>query len=192
MHMLTYEHLKAKFEVSNSTARRTLSIQGYAHAAVLVPLIASANTLELLFTKRTETVETHKGQISFPGGMVDESDNDIVHTALREADEEVGLPHSCIEILGLLDDMATPSGFVITPVVGVIHELPILKLNMDEVAEVFRVELDFFAHPSNGRTELREFRGTKHEVWFYDRGNHVIWGATAMIIRSLLKKLQIR
>ncbi|MEK7249250.1 MAG: CoA pyrophosphatase [Bacteroidota bacterium] len=190
--MLTYEHLKAKFEASNSTARRTLSIQEYAHAAVLVPLISSNNKLELLFTKRTDSVETHKGQISFPGGMVDDADEDIIHTALREADEEVGLPHSCIEVLGLLDDMATPSGFVITPVVGVVHELPILNLNMDEVAEVFRVELDFFAHPSNGRTELREFRGMKHEVWFYDWGDRVIWGATAMIIHSLLKKLQIR
>jgi 8-oxo-dGTP pyrophosphatase MutT (NUDIX family) len=192
MHMLTYEHLKAKFEASNSTARRTLSIQEYAHAAVLVPLISSNNKLELLFTKRTDSVETHKGQISFPGGMVDDADEDIIHTALREADEEVGLPHSCIEVLGLLDDMATPSGFVITPVVGVVHELPILNLNIEEVAEVFRVELDFFAHPSNGRTELREFRGMKHEVWFYDWGDRVIWGATAMIIHSLLKKLQIR
>lgn len=188
MQTITYERLKTQFSVPSATTRRTISIQGYAHAGVLVPLIFENNALDLLFTKRTETVETHKGQVSFPGGMVDASDGDIVHTALREAHEEIGLPQSCIEILGLLDDMATPTGFVITPVVGIISELPTLHLNSHEVAEVFRVKLDFFSQPSNGRTELREFRGKQREVWFYDCGEHVIWGATAMMIRSLLER----
>lgn len=191
MNEIAYEQLKRAFDEPLSTGRRTISNPDYHRAAVLVPLVRSDNRFELLFTKRTDTVETHKGQISFPGGVVDASDNDIVHTALREADEEIGIPESCIEIIGLLDDMATPTGFVVTPVVGVISELPTLNLNADEVAEVFRVELEFFVHPSNGRTQLREFRGTSHEVWYYDCGEHVVWGATAAIIRSLVKKLQM-
>lgn len=191
MNKIAYEQLKRAFDEPLLAERRTISSPEYHRAAVLVPLVRSDNKFELLFTKRTETVETHKGQISFPGGVVDASDNDIVHTALREADEEIGIPRSCIEILGLLDDMATPTGFVVTPVVGVISELPTLNLNADEVAEVFRVELEFFAHPSNGRTERREFRGKSHEVWYYDCGEHVVWGATATIIRSLLKKLRM-
>jgi 8-oxo-dGTP pyrophosphatase MutT (NUDIX family) len=187
---LTYEYLKQTFSRSPHSSRRSISLPNHEHAAVLVPVVRSESTFDLLFTKRTETVETHKGQISFPGGMTDVSDNDIIHTALRETDEEIGLAPSSIEIIGLLDDMATPTGFIITPVVGIIAALPPLRLNKEEVAEVFRVKLDFFATPSSGRTELREFRGRKHEVWYYDCGDHVIWGATAMIIRSLLKRLQ--
>jgi hypothetical protein len=85
--------------------------------------------------------------------------------------------------------MATPTGFVITPVVGAIKSLPTLQPNYDEVAEVFHAPLDFFADDRNGRSELREFRGKKHELWFYQFGKHQIWGATAMMIRSLLKKI---
>lgn len=188
---LTLDDIKALFDVSNDTTRKSLSIEGYSRAAVLVPLIPTGNSFELLFTKRTESVETHKGQISFPGGMVDAADRDIFHTALREAYEEIGLTDSCIEIVGMLDDMATPTGFIITPVVGVIQELPELAPNNDEVAEVFRVGLDFFSQPSNGRTELREFHGRKHEVWYFDWNSRIIWGATAMMIRSLLKKLEL-
>ncbi|MBX2990569.1 MAG: CoA pyrophosphatase [Bacteroidetes bacterium] len=188
---LTLDEIKALLTASNESPRKSLSIEGYSRAAVLVPLIVAGKSLDLLFTKRTESVETHKGQISFPGGMVDAADRDVFHTALREAREEIGLTESCIEIAGMLDDMATPTGFVITPVVGVIQELPELAPNNDEVAEVFRVGLDFFSQPSNGRIELREFHGSKHEVWYYNWQNKVIWGATAMMIRSLLKKLKI-
>jgi 8-oxo-dGTP pyrophosphatase MutT (NUDIX family) len=189
--MATYQHIKSCFSSTDVPPRRVQSIPGYAQAGVLVPLVFRNDACELLFTKRTESVETHKGQISFPGGMVDAADPDIEHTALREANEEIGLPSSHIEIVGLLDDMATPSGFVITPVVGVIADLPHLKLNTDEVAEVFSVALDFFSRPSSGRTERREFRGRTHEVWFYDWNDRIIWGATAMMIRSLLKRLRL-
>ena len=187
MNALTTEKLKAAFACD--ATRTTLTIPDYRRAAVLVPLLVSNSSLDLLFTLRTHTVETHKGQISFPGGMVDDDDCDTVHTALREAEEEIGLPQSSVEIIGTLDDMATPSGFVITPIVGVIRNLPHLKLNADEVAEVFRVPLEFFADRNNGRTELREFKGKQREVWFYDYEGKTIWGATAMMIRSLLKTL---
>ncbi|HXG00972.1 MAG TPA: CoA pyrophosphatase [Bacteroidota bacterium] len=174
---------------SSQTQRVELSLPGYTRAAVLIPIVERNGALDLLFTRRTETVETHKGQVSFPGGMVNADDADVVHTALREAQEEVGIPSSAVEIVGLLDDIATPTRFVITPVVGIIHQLPPLVPNPTEVAEVFLVPLAFFAREDAGRSEMRDVGGRRYNVWFYEYQHHVIWGATAVIIRSLLKKL---
>jgi 8-oxo-dGTP pyrophosphatase MutT (NUDIX family) len=122
---------------------------------------------------------------------MDPQDRDVVQTALREAREEVGIPDAAVKIAGTLDDLPTPTGFVITPVVGIIEQLPPLTVNTDEVADVFQVPLIFFADPRNGWTEQREFRGRRHDVWYYQSGNHTIWGATAMIIRSLMKQLDM-
>jgi 8-oxo-dGTP pyrophosphatase MutT (NUDIX family) len=166
-----------------------ISLDGFNRAGVLVPIVQTGGDYELLLTRRTETVETHKGQISFPGGMVDAADTDIVETALRETMEEIGLGRETVDIVGLLDDLPTPTGFIITPVVGLIESLPFLSPNVHEVAEVLYVPLSFFADVKNGRIEMREFRGKQHEVWYYETGKHTIWGATAMIIRSLLKKI---
>jgi 8-oxo-dGTP pyrophosphatase MutT (NUDIX family) len=171
--------------------RNVLAIDGFRRAGVLVPLILGAGGADLLFTKRTDHVETHKGQISFPGGMVEEGDADIVHTALREAEEELGIGAKHIEVKGILDDLAVPSGFIITPVVGILGALPLLTPNPLEVAEAFTVPFAFFCNPANGRSELREYRGGRREVWFYEHGEHTIWGATAMIVRSLLLSLGV-
>jgi len=189
MQQLTCESIRHRFQLEYN--RISLSIDGYHRAAVLVPLFLENGSIHLLLTKRTDLVETHKGQVSFPGGMVDATDTDVVHTALREAEEEIGLPRSSVEPLGLLDDLATPTGFVITPVVGFIHTPPPLVANTDEVAEIFHVPLDFFVDQNAGRTERREFKGKSYDVWFYTYGHHLIWGATAMIIRSLLKRLSL-
>lgn len=189
--MITLDDIRAAFETRRDSGRKILSLEGFAHAAVLVPLVERTNAVELLLTKRTEKVETHKGQVSFPGGMADTEDATIIATALREAGEEIGLPASHVEVLGLLDDLATPTGFVITPVVGIVAALPELQINADEVEEILYVALEFFAHPGNGRAEVREFRGRSREVWFYDCGSHLVWGATAMIIRSLLHRLRM-
>jgi len=172
-----------------SRSRNLLSLDGFDRAGVLVPIIQARGDYELLLTKRTDNVETHKGQISFPGGMVDTNDVDIVDTALRETMEEIGLRREAVDVVGLLDDLPTPTGFIITPIVGLIETLPSLSPNAHEVAEVLYVPLSFFADARNGRMEMREFRGKQHEVWYYETGQHTIWGATAMIIRSLLKKI---
>ncbi len=174
--------------LSLSGKRETLAIEGFHRAGVLVPIILTEGGAELLFTRRTDHVETHKGQISFPGGMRDGGDADIVRTALRETDEELGIPASLIDVRGLLDDLAVPSGFVITPVVGMLRGVPLLTPNPQEVAEAFTAPLDFFLDPASGRSEIREFRGSARVVWFYRYGEHNIWGATAMIVRSLLRK----
>ncbi len=171
------------------TPRARISIDGFFRAAVLVPLLDIEGGVEVLLTRRTAEVDTHKGQISFPGGMVEDTDADEEHAALREAEEELGLRPSSVTTIGVLDDHATPTGFVITPVVGVVKGVPGLIPNPREVAEVLRVPLAFFADGTKARREQREFRGRMHDVWFYDTGTHVIWGATAAMIRSLLHRL---
>jgi 8-oxo-dGTP pyrophosphatase MutT (NUDIX family) len=183
--------LRGLAHLSLTGIRVPLSIEGFARAGVLVPLILEREGTELLFTRRTEQVEAHKGQISFPGGMADRSDTDSVHTALREAEEELGINPSLVEVRGLLDDLAVPTGFVITPVVGTLKEIPSLATNPVEVAEVFTVPLAFFCDPASGRAEMREYRGMKREVWFYKYREHNIWGATAMIVRSLIVTMRL-
>ena len=171
--------------------RRILPLGGLKHAGVLVPLLLSGPLPELLFTKRTEIVETHKGQVSFPGGVAEPADRDIVETSLREAMEEIGIHQKDISVLGLLDDLATPTGFVITPVVGSIQPSAPLAPNPDEVAQVFQVPIQYFTEPSHARREMRIVRGAEHEVWHYEAEGHTIWGVTASIVRSLLEALQI-
>ena len=158
-------------------------------AAVLVPILRSGADLHLLLTRRTEEVETHKGQVSFPGGVVDGTDADIVQTALRETEEELGVDRSSVDVLGLLDDLTTPTGFVITPVVGFLSAAVLLHPNPAEVAEAFTVPLQFLSDMRNAAHEMRHFRGEEREVWSYAYGSHTIWGATAWIIRSLLPAL---
>jgi 8-oxo-dGTP pyrophosphatase MutT (NUDIX family) len=170
--------------------RTTVSIEEFTRAAVLVPLIRSADRTDVLLTLRTHDVETHKGQVSFPGGVEDETDASIVATALRETQEELGINPDQVEVLGILDDLATPTGFVITPVVGALTRMPSIVSNPSEVAETFTVPLDFFRDASKGRSELREFRGAKREIWFYEMEGRTIWGATAMIMRSLIELLE--
>lgn len=158
-------------------------------AAVLVPIVVDGDRPELLLTRRTEDVETHKGQVAFPGGVADQEDSGPAETALREAREELGIPGSAVELAGFLPEVWTPSGFCIVPVVGLLKQVPPLVPSTLEVAEVFRVPLQFFADPGHARMEQRMVDGSVREVWFYNFDDKVIWGATALIIRMLLERI---
>lgn len=161
----------------------------FARAAVLVPLFVSNEGVSIILIKRTDSVDTHKGQIAFPGGMKDSSDSDLIATALRETHEELGFESRFIKVLGTLDDHPVPSGFIITPIVGFLSNVPTILPHSAEVADVFEAQLSFFANEKHSWTEEREFRGTKRVVWFYSYRNHIVWGATAAIIRNLLAVL---
>jgi len=154
-------------------------------AAVLVPIVNHAGSPTLLFTERTAHLHDHAGQISFPGGRVDEGDTDRSFTALREAEEELGLPRHRIEVIGQLPDHDIMTGFRVTPVVGWVE--PPLELNPDkfEVADVFEVPLSFFLDPGNHQRHHREVRGTLRHFYAMPYGDRYIWGATAAMLRSL-------
>ncbi len=158
-------------------------------AAVLIPFFLKDGALHVLLTRRTESVEHHKGQISFPGGAVDADDRDTIATALRETEEEIGLEKSRVEILGVFDDVTVPTGYRITPVVGYVSSLPNLTPRAEEVAEIFEVPVSFFLDEKNLRIVQMERNGKIRDVYFYNYGRHEIWGATARIIHSFLSVL---
>lgn len=175
--------LRARLNVGT---RVILDVPGFRRAAVLLALCPEAGGPVVLLTRRTEEVETHKGQVSFPGGVADAGDRDAVQTALREANEEIGLSGEELIVAGILDDHITPTGFVITPVVAVCRGTPHLHINPREVAELIRIPLASFGPGADLRTEIRHVLGRSQEVYFYQFGQLVVWGATAAILRNFL------
>lgn len=158
-------------------------------AGVLIPLLTRNHTLEMLFTRRTETVLTHKGQISFPGGQREDSDAETIETALRESYEEIGLEPSRVTVLGQLDDVFTAvSSFVITPVVGLVEGgVDDLRLAPDEVKSVLMVPVDRLLDAEVHTTETRSVGGQLYRIHYYTIGDDVIWGATGRIVYQFLK-----
>jgi len=154
-------------------------------AAVLVPVIMRESGATMLLTQRTAHLRDHAGQVSFPGGRCEESDASAEATALREAEEEVGLPASQIEILGRLPEYRTGTGFVITPVVGLVTPPLNLRLDDFEVAEVFEPPLEFLLDSANHQRHTIEVRGALHEYWAMPWRGYYIWGATAGMLVTL-------
>ena len=158
-------------------------------AAVLFPLLNKDGEVHILFTKRTQTVRVHKGQISFPGGVRDRADEDLLATALREADEEIGLRLEDVEILGSLEPVETvTSGFLVHTFVGLIPYPYPFQLNSREVAKILTVPLSFVANPANWREFFSNLSDRPFEGFSVPYGEHVIWGATARILRFFLKR----
>lgn len=155
------------------------------HAAVLVPLIDRGDEVNVLLTQRTAHLYDHPSQISFPGGRVETSDRDRAETALREAEEEIGLARSRIDIIGSLPDYEIPSGFRISPVVGWIEPPFELKLDPFEVAEAFEVPLTFFLEPANHQRRVYHFEGRDRDYIAIPYHGRYIWGATAGMLFSL-------
>ena len=159
-------------------------------AAVLVPLIARANGLNVVLTRRSDQLTKHAGQISFPGGRIDLSDPSPVHAALREAHEEVGLESERVRILGAMPRYPTATGFMIHPFVGYIRDSGILVPQPSEVAEIFEVPLAFFLDPANHRPHHIEYQGEQYRLHAMPYGDYYIWGATAAILRELYTRLR--
>jgi 8-oxo-dGTP pyrophosphatase MutT (NUDIX family) len=155
-------------------------------AAVLVPLVDRGEA-HLAFAQRTDRVGHHAGQISFPGGRVDPEDADDLSAALREAEEEVGLPRAVVEPLGLLDDTETfATQYVITPWVGVIREPPAWRPDGEEIEKVIEVPVAALLARGCFRVEQWERNGVLRDVYFYDHPGAMIWGATARILKTYL------
>ncbi|WP_029012413.1 CoA pyrophosphatase [Niveispirillum irakense] len=154
-------------------------------AAVLVPLVDRPDGFTVLLTQRTAHLAAHAGQISFPGGRVEPEDKDPHDTALRETEEEIGLPRHRIELLGHMDTYITRTGFRVVPVVGFVRPPFILNPDPHEVAEIFEVPLSFILDPASRRRETREFKGAMRHFWAFPYGERYIWGATAGMLINL-------
>jgi 8-oxo-dGTP pyrophosphatase MutT (NUDIX family) len=158
-------------------------------AAVLVPLIDRAEGMSVLLTQRTPHLSAHAGQISFPGGRIEETDADATEAALRETEEEVGLTRDHVTVIGRLDTYVTGTGFEITPVVGIVKVPFPLVIDPFEVSEVFEVPLSFIVNPSNHRRMMREFEQRTRVFFVLPFENRNIWGATAGMLVNLAEVL---
>lgn len=166
-----------------------------ADASVLVPLVLRDDRLAVLLTQRTDHLSDHAGQISFPGGRAEPEDRDAIDTALREAEEEVGLPRDRVEVIGTLPTYTTVTNFVVTPVVGLVAPDVALRPDPFEVAEVFEVPLSFLMDPAHHQRHLFDGPGGHRQFysmpWRPDPAtrDYFIWGATAAMLRNLYRFL---
>ena len=157
-------------------------------AAVLIPLVWYDDQWHLLFTRRTDTVESHKGQVSFPGGACDEGETTPEETALREADEEIGIPAHDVKVLGRLSNLITITYFRVTPVVGVVKWPAVFRVGAHEVARVFTIPLEWLANSSN-RWQF-EIPGTRRSlIAYHPYDGELLWGATARMTVDFLNVL---
>lgn len=168
--LLTSDDLERQHEISQQPSKP---------AAVLLLVVNHPGDPTVVFTQRTAHLADHAGQISFPGGRCDEGDCDPEHTALREAEEEVGIPRDRIEILGRLPQYRTSTGYAVTPVVGWAEPHLIYRPDPHEVADVFEVPLAFLLDSGNHRYESAFYKGRMRKYWAMPYGERFIWGATA-------------
>jgi 8-oxo-dGTP pyrophosphatase MutT (NUDIX family) len=161
--------------------------EGQRLAAVLVPLFVRDAALHVLFTRRTDTLEHHRGQISFPGGTAEEGDESLFATALRETEEELGIRPADVRLLGALAPVNTTTGFVVEPFVGAIPQPYALTPAPSEIAEVIEAPVAALLHPK--ALERRLLPDRDEPTLFYHYGAHVVWGATARMLKELLDAL---
>jgi 8-oxo-dGTP pyrophosphatase MutT (NUDIX family) len=160
-------------------------------AAVLIPIVKRPGGATILLTRRSSALRNHSGQIAFPGGRIDVTDDGPLGAALREADEEIGLARSLVEPVGYLDVYITASGYRIVPVIALVEPGFSLELNRDEVDAVFECPLAFAMEPANQSRETRDWRGAARSYYAIYYAEHYIWGVTAGILRTLYERIYI-
>lgn len=167
--------------------RPAIEIEAPQHrrACVLIPLIRNGAGWSILFTRRSEHLAAHSGQIAFPGGSV-EAGETLERAAIREAEEEVGIPASKVELIGRLDDVITHSGFLVAPFVGVIHENAGYVIQEAEVVEVFEVPIEVLLDGRNPEIRYVPFRQKEYPAYFYHHDRYEIWGLTGRMLKAFL------
>jgi len=172
----------------NRNVRRIPWTSDLTRAAVLIPLLKRDGAYHVLFTRRSDTVRHHKGEISFPGGAHDRTDRDLLSTALREAEEEIGVKAEDVEVLGCLDEVVTMSDFLVSPYVGMIPYPYAFMISPEEIAELIILPLRcFFKY--NAAEDYRTYGQKTGKVYVYECGEYVVWGATAKILSGLVDLL---
>jgi 8-oxo-dGTP pyrophosphatase MutT (NUDIX family) len=171
--------------------KQLLAPDGLVTAAVLVPLFCENGSKHVLLTKRSEFVEHHKGEISFPGGKVDPTDANMLACALRETSEEIGVNPKDVKVLGELDDFYTvATKFLVIPFVGMIPYPYEFRTSAREISGLLRVPLDVFFDPSRRSEQMWEINGQSVEVISYRWKEHNIWGATARILKHFTEVVE--
>jgi 8-oxo-dGTP pyrophosphatase MutT (NUDIX family) len=167
---------------------REAAVPGYRQAAVLLPLYETEAGPHFVLTRRTERVPTHKGQISFPGGGFQDGDGNLLATALRESEEEIGLRPADVDVVGVLDDTVTAaSAHVVRPFVGFVpHPYP-FRLDSFEIEELVHLPLSPLLEPNCFREEVWDRDGRPHSVFFYEHDGHTVWGLTARILKQFVE-----
>ena len=187
---LSVDALRARITAVLARGRQALTLEGRVRAAVLVLFVYRGGVPALVFGKKTEDVPHHKGQFSFPGGVVQHSDGSVIDAALREAREEIGVETAAVEVLGPFDDVPTTvTNFVITPVLALARGEPTFRPDGREIERVIEIPLEHLLRPDAFRVEDWEREGVRRQVVFVSYGEDVVWGTTGRILRELLDAL---
>ncbi len=194
---------KAEFLYRFNLLQHGDSCHNYQHnlplksAAVLIALVNNnepndftPDGLEVLLTKRASHLKHHPSQISFPGGKVEPTDTNLIHTALREAHEEIGLSPNEVSVVGQLPNYEVISGYQVTPIVALVDLPQYLQKDTNEVAEIFQVPLQHFLQPNNHRSIQSYRNGHHHDVHFFPYKHYNIWGATAAMLKDLIEHIK--
>jgi 8-oxo-dGTP pyrophosphatase MutT (NUDIX family) len=177
-------------QVLEAHTQRQLSVPGRRLAAVLLPLYRHNGDYGVIFTQRSQLVSHHRGQIAFPGGGYEPHDASLQHTALRESAEEIGLQPTDVQILGQLDDLLTSnSNYLVRPFVGTIPYPYPFQIDQRETACIIEVPLTFLRQYNPATEEVREHEGRRVQSFFFAYEEHLIWGATAKILKQFLDLL---
>lgn len=183
------QHMEAQLKSRlKERARSVIQDGNLKHAAVLLPLLNRDGEYHILFIKRSQRVEDHKGEISFPGGICEKDDGSLERTALREAFEEIGIRPDDVSVLGMLDDIRTLSTrYRVTPVVGAIPYPYLFAVCANEVEEIITIPFTHLLNPSSGREKSVIRDGQTYPGYVYHYKNHMIWGATARILKNFFR-----
>ena len=194
--MTLAERLRAGLDASHDTRpvllpgdHHDIDPQSIGHPAAVLIAVTDRREPGVLLTRRTDTLRRHSGQIAFPGGRIDPEDDGPVGAALREAEEEIALPSSHVQVIGEVDSYRTVTGYDVTPVLAVIPpDLPLIPAEA-EVADLFEVPLSFLLDPANHRQNAVQFEGAERRFYEILWGDRRIWGATAAMLVNLSRRL---
>lgn len=181
---------RSDFDLNNEPDATELLNETPRQAAVLVPIVRHDDGPTILLTQRTETLSKHAGQVSFPGGSIDDGDENALAAALRETHEEIGLTKDYISVHGELDRYRTGTGFEITPIVASVRPGFSLQIDSGEVAAAFEVPLDFILDRSNHQRQSAVWRGRRRHYYAMPYGDFFIWGATAAMLVNLVDVME--
>lgn len=163
---------------------------GLRRACVVIPLVPEGDGYSILFSQRSQNLNVHRGQISFPGGSAHEGES-LEEAGLREMEEEVGVPADSVELLGRLDDLITHTGFIVAPFVGLLSQRPGYVLQTAEVDEVFEIPVEALFAPGVPEIRYLTFQGGRYPSYFYEHDGVTVWGLTGRILKSFLDVVRL-